>query len=736
MITAEIPVLLGRRSECETLDRLVATVRAGQSAVLVVRGEAGVGKSALLVYLIERASGCRIARAAGVESEMELPFAGLHQLCGPMLDRLDRLPAPQRDALATAFGLSAGEPPDRFLVGLAVLSLLSEVAEDGPLVCAVDDAQWQDRASAQTLAFVARRLLAEAVGFVFVVREPSPTHDLAGLPELVVDGLNEGDSSALLHAAIPGRLDERVTDRIVAEGHGNPLALLELPRGLTSAELAGGFGFPEVMPLASRIEQSFVRQLESLPSETRRLVLTAAAEPVGDVTLLWRAAGRLEVGIDAAAPAQAEGLIELGARVRFRHPLLRSAAYRAATGTDRRYVHRALDYATDPYADPDRRAWHRAQAASGPEEAVADELERSADRAQARGGAAAAAAFLARAAELTPDPAERGRRAVAAAQAKFDAAASTAALELLATAELAPLDELQRARLERVRAEIVFARTRGSEAPALLLSAARRLEPLGAAMAREPHLEGRGAAMFAGRLGGEPGVREAAEAAQAAPAAPPPLRGIDLLVDGLATRFTDGYAAGVPPLREALDAFRGEEESTSRDMRWLWLACRLAPDLWEDELWDELAARALRVARETGALRVLPTAATYRACLHIHAGAFGPASALIEETAAIVEATGLAPVRLPSLTRAARRGEQPDVMGVIDTAMPRARARGEGMAVGVLDWAFALMYNGYGRYAEALSAAQRACEYEAVGPFGWAPAELTAAGGRRNATDA
>src|SRR3954447_18584012 len=467
MATAQTLRLLGRRSECETLDRLVATVRAGQSAVLVVRGEPGVGKSALLACLIERASGCRIARAAGVESEMELPFAGLHQLCGPMLDRLDRLPPPQRDALTTAFGLSAGDPPDRFLVGLAVLSLLSEVAEDGPLVCVVDDAQWQDRASAQTLAFVARRFLAEAVGLVFAVREPSPTQDLEGLPELVVGGLDEGDASALLQSAIPGRLDERVNDRILAEARGNPLALLELPRGLTSAELAGGFGFPEqVMPLANRIEQSFLRQLESMPAETRRLLLTAAAEPLGDVTLLWRAAGRLGLGIDAAAPAQAAGLIDLGARVRFRHPLLRSAAYRAATVSDRQEIHRALAEATDPETDPDRRAWHAAQAAPGPDEAVADELERSADRAQARGGVAAAAAFLARAAELTPDPVERGRRAVAGAQAKFDAAASDAALELLATAELAPLDELQRARLERLRAEIVFARTRGGDAPA------------------------------------------------------------------------------------------------------------------------------------------------------------------------------------------------------------------------------------------------------------------------------
>jgi DNA-binding CsgD family transcriptional regulator len=736
MASAPTLGLLGRRSECENLDRLVTTVRAGDSAVLVVRGEAGVGKSALLAYLVERASGCRIARAAGVESEMELPFAGLHQLCAPMLDRLDRLPAPQRDALATAFGMSAGDPPDRFLVGLAVLSLLSDVAEDGPLLCVVDDAQWQDRASAQTLAFVARRLLAEAVGLVFAVREPSPTQDLADLPELVVGGLDEGDAAALLHAAIPGRLDERVTDRIVAEAHGNPLALLELPRGLTPAELAGGFGFPEVMPLKNRIEQSFVRQLESMPGETRRLLLTAAAEPVGDVTLLWRAAGRLGVGIDAAAPARAEGLIELGVRVRFRHPLLRSAAYRAATLAERQEIHGALAEATDPVTDPDRRAWHRAQAAAGPDEAVADELERSADRAQARGGAAAAAAFLARAAELTPDPAERGRRAVAAAQAKFDAAASDAALELLATAELVPLDELQRARLERLRAEIVFARTRGSDAPALLLGAARRLEPLDEAMARETHLEAMAAAMFAGRLGGEPSVRDAAAAARAGPAPPHPPRAIDLLLDGLATRFTDGYAAGVPPLREALDVFGRAAGVTARDARWLWLACRLAQDLWDDELWEVLATDGVRVARRTGALGLLPIAATYRAALYVHAGAFGAASSLIAEADTITRATGMAPLKYAALMLAAWRGDEADGLALIEAGRLETTARGEGMGLGVVEWATALLYNGRGRYAEALAAAQRGCEHDDVGLFAWALVELIEAGARSGATDA
>jgi DNA-binding CsgD family transcriptional regulator len=551
-----------------------------------------------------------------------------------------------------------------------------------------------------------------------------------------VGGLADSDARSLLALAMPGRLDERVRDQIVAETRGNPLALLELPRGLTPAELAGGFGLPDARPLASRLEETFVRRVRALPRETQRLLLVAAAEPVGDVSLLWRAAERLGIRGEAGKPAEEAALIDLGIRVRFRHPLVRSAAYRAADFRDRQEVHRTLADAIDPITDPDRRAWHRAQAASGPEEAVADELERSADRAQARGGAAAAAAFLARAAELTPDPAQRGERAVAAAQAKFEAGASDAALELVATAELAPLDELQRARLERLRAEIVFARTRGSDAPALLFGAARRLEPLDAAMARETHLEAMAAAMYAGRLGDKPGVRETAEAAQAAPAAPQPPRAIDLLLDGLATRFTEGYAAGVPPLRRALDAFRPVEGLTPRDVRWLWLACRLAQDLWDDELWYELATRALRLAREAGALRVLPTAATYRACLHVHAGAFGAASSLIEEADAIVDATGLAPLRLASVMLAAWRGNEAEVLGLIETGMPLAMARGEGMALGVADWAFALLYNGRGRYAEALAAAQRACEYDDVGPFAWALVELIEAGVRSGATDA
>jgi DNA-binding CsgD family transcriptional regulator len=703
--------------------------------VQVLRGEAGVGKSALLEYVAEQDSECHILRVAGVESEMELAFAGLHQLCAPMLDGLEALPGPQQDALRVAFGMEGGAAPDRFLVALATLSLLAGAAEVEPLVCLVDDVQWLDRASAQTLAFVARRLLAERIAMVFAVREPSDVTELSGLPELVVGGLDDDDARSLLTSAIPGRLDERVRDQIVAETRGNPLALLELPRGLTPAELAGGFGLPDARPLASRVEETFAQRVRTLPRETQLLLLVAAAEPVGDAGLLWRAARSLGIRGDAGKPAEEAALIDLGIRVRFRHPLIRSAAYRAAHFRDRQEVHRALAEATDPDTDPDRRAWHRAHAASGSDEAVADELERSADRAQARGGTAAAAAFLARAAELTPDPAGRGRRALAAAQAKFDAAASDEALELLDTAELTPLDELERARLERLRAEIAFARTRGSDAPRLLLDAARRLEPLDAALARETHLEAIAAAMYTGRLGDKPDVLEAAEAARAAPAAPQPPRAIDLLLDGLATRFVEGYSAGVPPLRRALDAFRDVAGLTARDVRWLWLACRLAQDLWDDELWYELATRGLRVARETGALRVLPIAATYRASLHVHAGAFGAASSLIEESDAIIQATGMAPLKYASLMLAAWRGNEAEALELIEAGRLEATARGEGMALGILEWATALLYNGRGRYDEALAAAQQGREHDDVGLFAWTLVELIEAGVRSGATD-
>src|SRR3954451_13790079 len=424
-------VLHGRRVEREALDRLFEAVRSGQSRVLVVSGEPGIGKTALLQSALEAAPGFRVARAGGVESEMELAFAALQQLCTPMLDRLDRLPAPQHEALGVAFGLRRGDAPDRFLVGLAVLPLLSEVAEEQPLVCVVDDAHWLDLASAQALVFVARRLLAESVALLVATREPSEAFD--GLPRLAVEGLRDGEARALLSSVLRVPLDDRVRERLIAETRGNPLALLELPRGLTPDELAGGFGLPDEPGLAGRIEDSFQRRVARLPPDTRRLLLVAAAEPVGDPVLLWRAAGRLGIGLQAAS--ETDGLLAIGARATFRHPLVRSAVYRSASPQYRQAVHRALSDATDPEVDPDRRAWHLAQATPGFDEDVASELERSAGRAQARGGLAAAAAFLERAAALSPEPAHRAERALAAAQAKHQAGAPDGALRLVGTAE-------------------------------------------------------------------------------------------------------------------------------------------------------------------------------------------------------------------------------------------------------------------------------------------------------------
>jgi DNA-binding CsgD family transcriptional regulator len=722
--------LRGRRREREALDRLVETVRAGQSAVLVLRGEPGAGKTALLDYVRARASGCRLAQVGGVESEMELAFAGLHQLCAPMLQRLQELPGPQRDALGVAFGLRAGGAPDRFLVGLAVLTLLSAAATEQPLVCLIDDAQWLDRASVQALGFAARRLLADPVGVVFAVREPADHQELAGLPGLAVVGLGDADARLLLASVIRGRLDERVRDRIIAETRGNPLALLELPRALTPEELAGGFGFAAAQPVASRIEQGFVGRLQSLPDQTQRLLLTAAAEPLGDVALMWRAADRLRIAAAAAAPAEAAGLIELGARVRFRHPLVRSAAYRAAPLPERQAVHHALADATDPQADPDRRAWHRAHAAVGPDEAVAGELERSAARAQARGGVAAAAAFLQRATELTPDSAGRGVRALAAAQAKLDAGAPDTASELLAAAELGPLDGLQRARLERLRAQIAFAVNRGRDAPPLLLTAAGRFAPLDAGLARETYLEALGAAMVAGSLGSGGGVGAAAEVARAAPPAPRPPRPVDLLLDGLATRFTQGYAAGVPPLQRALQAFRHADGRSQGDGRWLWLACRAAPEVWDDEAWHELSIREVRLAREAGALTVLPLALNYFANVHLHAGQFAAASALIDEADAITQATGNAPIMYTSLVLAAWRGRQAPALELIEAGARDASTRGEGRVISLAEYATAVLDNGLGHYDAALAAAQRASEHDDLSLFGWVLVELVEAGAR------
>jgi DNA-binding CsgD family transcriptional regulator len=710
--------LTGRRSECDLLDRLVEAVRDGESRALVVRGEPGVGKTALLEYLVEQASGCRVARAAGVQSEMELAFAGLHQLLAPMLDRVEHLPSPQRDALRTAFGVSPGSAPDRLFVALAVLSLLSDVAEQRPLICVVDDEQWLDRASAQVLAFVARRLETESVGLVFAAR--STSDELAGLPQLVVEGLDEGDARALLDSVLTGPLDARVRDQIVSETRGNPLALLELLRGYTPAELAGGFALPGAVPLAGRIEESFRRRLDALPAETRRLLQLAAADPVGDPLLVWRAAERLGIRAQAATPAAQAGLLEFGARVRFRHPLVRSAAYRSASVQERQDAHGALAEVTDSEIDPDRRAWHRAQASPGPDDDVADELERSAGRAQARGGLAAAAAFLERAAILTPEPARRAQRLLAAARTKRDAGALDEALGLLVAVEAGPLDALRTAEVEHLRGQIALEQQRGGDAARLLLSAARRFEPLDAGLARETHLEALVAAMWADDLNSAGGVLEAAEAVRAAPPGPKPPRTVDVLVDGLAIRLTKGYVAAAPTLLRALEMVLAPDFGTGDVGRGLWLAgsrpsATIALELWDADAWHVLAVRQVQVARNVGALAHLRFALNSFAGNRLLAGELTSAALMIEEDHLIAEATGNRPIPYTDMLLAAWRGQEAQASQLIEAGLRDATARGQGRFVTIAMYASSVLYNGLGHHDAAREAASRAFEGDQVG---------------------
>ena len=704
--------LFGRSTECAALDELLAGVRDGRGAAIVVHGEAGIGKTALLEYALRKAPGCRIARATGVESEMEMAFGGLHQLCAPFLDHIERLPEPQRDALGTAFGLTADPPPDRFLVGLAVLNLLAEAAEERPLVCLVDDAQWLDQVSAQTLAFVARRLLAERVGLVFATRDTTADHALKGLRRLTVEGLNGHDARALLDLATPGPFDEGIRGRIVAEARGNPLALLELPSTLTAAELAGGFGSPDALPVSNQIEQGFLRRIGSLPPQTQTLLLIAAADPVGEVTLWRRAAQRLGIAAETAvAPAEEAGLITLDTSVRFRHPLVRSAAYRAAATSDRQQVHWALADAIDAQSDPDRRAWHVACATTGLDESAAAGLERSADRAHARGGVAAAAAFLDRAAQLTPDPVRRTRRSLAAARAKHRAGAFGDALTLLDAAGLNPLDDLGRAQSTLLRGQIMFASRSASAGLPVLLEAAKRLEPLDAELARETYRDAVYAALTAGRMPGDDSVTQVARAILTMSPTPGATR-TGLLLEGLARVTTEGYAAGMPLLQKALAAFRDGGFSAEEGLGWLPLACRMAHAAWDFDTWSVLSARLVELARDTGALSVLPSALLLRLSNRVYAGDLAEAASLVAEAATIGEAIGSsffahygALVLEPWLGRVA---ETRQVINIVTNDM---LLRGEGKVLTATGWAAAVLYNSLGRYEEAYAAAERGAQY-------------------------
>jgi DNA-binding CsgD family transcriptional regulator len=713
--------------------------RDGHGNALVLRGEAGIGKTALLDFLVERSTRCRVERVAGVESEMELAFAGLHQLCTPLLGHLDAIPVPQRDALATALGLSLGPSPNQFLVGLAVLTLLAEVGEEQPLVCAVDDVQWLDRVSAASLLFVARRLMAEHVTLVFAVREPNYL-DLSGLSQLAAGPLSDVDSRVLLESSIPGPIDEQVRDRIVAETRGNPLALIELPRDLAPAELAGGFGQPGTTPVATLVEHSFMQRVEALPPDTRQLLLAAAVEPTGDIALLWRAVELLDVTVGAAGPAESAGLIEFDTRVRFPHPTVRSAVARAAAPEARRTVYRALADATDPELDPDRRAWHRAHATVGLDEATAAELERCAARARSRGGLAAAAAFLAGAATLTPEASRRAERALAAARAKRDAGALDEALDLLHSVESGPPDALRTAEVEHLRGQIAVDQRRGGDAAGLLLRAARLLEPLDPDRARDAHLESLGAAIWANGLEGDDSLRDASEAARAAPAASDPPRAADLLLDALAERTTAGQAVAAAEMARALEAVRSLDVGDDDVGRWLWMigyrAAGLFPlELWDFESWEDLARRQVRVARERGALVQLQFGLNFLASVRLAAGDLTEAAELIDEDRSIARATGSPPIAYCEMLLAALGGSETEATRLIEVTSHEASARGQGRVVGFADYASALLYNGLGRYDAARDAASRAFRRDILGLGTLVAPELVEAASRTSDLD-
>lgn len=697
-------VLTGRTPECHVLDGAVERVRSGRSAVLVVRGEPGVGKTALLDRVADASAGAEVVRVSGVESEADLPYATVHQLVAWLPGRLDRLPDPQRDALATVFGVRAGPEPDRLLVGLAVLNLVTAAAGGGrPLVCLVDDVQWLDRASAQVLAFVARRLSEGAVLLVLATREQAA--ELAGLPELVVRGLGEADARQLLGPVLRGPLDDRVRRRILAEARGNPRDLLALARSHSPRATAGGLGPPDVGPVSGAVERDVRRRLAALPAPARRLLQLAAADPTGDQALLWRAAGLLGIPAEAAAMATDEGLVELGSGVRFRRPPVRALAYRSASPHDRRRAHRALSEATDPRTDPDLVAWHLAAATLGPDEDVAAALERRADLAGSRGGLAAAAAFLERAANLTPEPGRRRGRAVAAAETMARAGAFDVAQELLSLAEPTAGDPLLRARADVVRAELAVAGGRAGDATALRLGAARHLGRLDAGRARTTYLDAFGAAVLAGHLvapgGRVPAVARIARRAQATAPGPGALH---LLLDGAAACHRRRPGAGLPMLRRALAAL-GRRRPDAEEIHWLGPASVGALYLWDDVRWDTLSSRHVDVARRSGALGGLPFALSSRIFLLLLTGDLAAAAELVEEARATVEATGGRLVPYGALGLAALRGDDDAAAGLVQTTRRDAAARGEGTGLSSADWADAVRCNGSGRYDEALAAA-------------------------------
>jgi DNA-binding CsgD family transcriptional regulator len=734
MSTARGVGFFGRTRERDRLDAVLAQTRDDQSAVLVVRGEAGIGKTALLRYAARQASGLRIAEIEGVQAEMELPFAGIHRLCAPMVARLPLLAEPQQNALRVALGMSSGNAPNRFLIAVAVLNLLAAAAEERPLVCLVDDAQWLDAASLEALGFVARRLVAEPVAMIFSLREPVSTQALNGLPQMSLEGLDEAAARALLSRVVPGRLDDRVRDRIIAETRGNPLALVELSQGMSRSERAGGFAPGAAIDLPSRLQERYLRRVSGLPEATQRVMLLAAAEPLGDAALLWRAAERLAIHPSALAPATEAGLLEIDDRVRFHHPLVRSAVYRGASLDERQRVHDALAEVSDPELAADRRAWHRALATAEPDEAVATDLEHSAARAQARGGLAAAAAFLDRATALTPGAALQTGRALAAAEVSFGAGDFVSMLRLLATAESGPIDGFQRARATLLRGHAALVSTYGSAASSLLLQAARELEAYDITLARRAYLTAWGSAVSANHLGRAEVLAEICNGVLALSPLPPEPHPLDLLIEGFALVSTDGPAAATPVLRRAARSVL--DLSVDDMLRWGWLAPGANSAIWDPE--GSLAGNELKaqLVRQAGALGELPIHLQSLALDRAWSGDLAGAEVLLAESESVAAATGTDPPPSALVRLRALQGRENDAGPLIEHVARQATEAGQGMAVMVAHWAGSLLNNGLGRYEAAASAAREVVE-NAIDPWtsSWALPELVEAAMRLGETD-
>lgn len=727
--------LVGRRGEQRVVAELLAGMRRGQSGVLVIRGEPGIGKTALLADALTLGSDSRVITLSGAESEMELAYAGVQQLCAPFLDRLDTLPDPQNKALQAALGLrdvAAGDTPDPLLVGLALLTLLGEAALERPIICVVDDAQWVDTASLDALGFVARRLMADPIALFFATRHSGAERQLGGLPELDLSGLDDADARALLDQMVPGRWDERVRENLLAESGGNPLALTELHKALDTTELAGGYGLANATSRTLRISLSFERRIRELPSETVLLMLIAAAESAGRSDWLWAAADHLGIDASVAAPAEEAGLITVFNGIRFGHPLIRSAVYRTAPISARRQVHAALADAISGSAADDHRAWHRAQAAPRPDEEIAAGLLAASERARSRGGVAAAAAFLALAADLTPDPDRRVQRRLDAAKAKLDAGAPAAASDLMVSAAAESDTEDVTARIALLRAKLAFVIDRGRDAPMLLLAAAERLRGVDPPLARETYVETLLASLIVGGLSNadQAITRAAAEAARCAPRAPEPPRAVDLLLDGMVVRLTQGYVAAAPLLTRALREYLREDEAGLADPRWHYLTHRVCLDLFDRAASNDLAERQIETLRATGELNVLPAALYQYAGLCITDGLFDQATGLIVEAEAIMAATGAPPLASLRPYLAAYRGQEKLCRTLAQSAIEDATRRGHGGEVTVALCAKAILHNSLGQYPEALEACTAAAQFDDTGYYGYMLVEMIEAATR------